>query len=806
MDPPTDLVPFASFSRIRNARFATVDKLLDCDEQKPSEEASKVIPEFQSPEDYPETQIVPFPSAEYLGSKVKRSAFVLAWLSLTFGCHLDGRVMNHFAAMAVKIAKGSFFPLAPFFLGTLYHYLDLLVSDEVEGCNNKVIYSTLNVYFLQMFLWECFPRYADKGVSLSALKGRFDGWWGKFLDYGPSEFSAVCNWFGKKLTGKKAFREVMDMEEEFCWRPYTEVRSGNVKFVRVLVLSSLAEGKREEKEILAATVDNFATCFVAGGLPYWSFVKHGFCTAVYQPQRVRRQFGLDQRVPFSIPTEIPWDRCILCFTKRTAIKIFSEGELSIADRSNRPSMTPAMVKYWSKFLQNVGAFMRDQQPLLSPHALSSSPEGSKSSTNIRLFSLSRKVLSYFECNHVSIFAKASTGCQPMLTDKSEKSDEAHELATDVAPKGALRRSNRLKRDKEINDAEIIDMTEDVPENEDSSQAINNRRFLKRLQMEKGKLWMNLAKVDIDPFVNAGETSIAGEQVIAGHPLDVVKTPPVVEQVSAGHPLDADKTPPAVEQVSAEHPLDAGQPLITKQNSILKDSPVMEDLIPNSDVDADEIQGTVPFSPSPSDNESVMSPVDLDVEIPSDIAAPSVKRIIDANPFEYSDEQANEILSKMLEMEIVVDVPWSAFAGVSSEMVGIGHIQIHTSELDWMKKILATYPEALGEARFGLPIAGTALDLLCCVLREMDNTPFHDLSHEILTKWSSPINNACRLGLKVDFALDHLKTVAHAFLGGKASSSSLLEKKIILMEIEKNEKKIQIEAAFASAIRRKYVDA
>ncbi|OMO53153.1 hypothetical protein COLO4_36825 [Corchorus olitorius] len=145
---------------------------------------------------------------------------------------------------------------------------------------------------------------------------------------------------------------------------------------------------------------------------------------------------------------------------------------------------------------------------------------------------------------------------------------------------------------------------------------------------------------------------------------------------------------------------------------------------------------------------------------------------------------------MLDMKTIVDVPWSAFAGVSSEMVEIGHIQVHTSELNWAMKILATYPEVLSDARFDLPIAGTALDLLCCVLWEMDNTPLYDLSHEILTKWSSPIKNACRLGLKVDFALDHLRTVTRAFLGGKASSSSLLEKRNILIEIEKKEKKIQ----------------
>ncbi|OMP05448.1 protein misato 1-like protein [Corchorus olitorius] len=62
LDPPLDLVPFASFTRTLNARVATIDRLLDFNEQKASEEASKVTPELQSPKDCPETQIIPFPS------------------------------------------------------------------------------------------------------------------------------------------------------------------------------------------------------------------------------------------------------------------------------------------------------------------------------------------------------------------------------------------------------------------------------------------------------------------------------------------------------------------------------------------------------------------------------------------------------------------------------------------------------------------------------------------------------------------------------------------------------------------------
>ncbi|OMO49405.1 hypothetical protein CCACVL1_31025 [Corchorus capsularis] len=488
--------------------------------------------------------------------QMKKSTFVLAWGSLTFECHPDGRVMNYFVAMAVKIAKGSSFPLAQFFIGNLYHCLDLLVNDEMEGCNSKVVYSTLNVYFLQMFLWERFPRYADKGVSLSALRSRFDGCSEKFLNYGPSEFPTVCNWFGKNFTGKKAFRGVMDMEEEFCWGPYNKVRSGNVKFVRVLALPSLAEGKCEEKEIPAAAMDNFTTCFVANGLRYWSFVKHCFCTILYQPQRVRRQFGLDQRIPFSIATEMPWDRCILRFTKKTAIKIFSEGRLCIVGKSLLPSMTSSMVRYWSTCMRY----------------LNEGPTASLVSAGALFFSGRFQELNKYPYAFAFTESSFIFRTRPMPIDESKKRDEAHELATDVAPKGALRRTNRIKRDKEINNTEIMDMTESVPENtqeskefvenEDSSQAINvpiRRDLSKKLFLTKTK-----TKVDIDQFVNAGETSIPEEQVNVKPLFNAGKTPSAEEQVTAGHPLDADKTPSVEEQVSARHPLDAGETPFAKE--------------------------------------------------------------------------------------------------------------------------------------------------------------------------------------------------------------------------------------------------
>ncbi|OMO57350.1 hypothetical protein COLO4_35428 [Corchorus olitorius] len=115
-------------------------------------------------------------------SPVRREAFVLAWLTIIFGAYTE------MAPIAVKIAAGVSFPLAPLYLGNLYHCFDLLVDDEIA------IYSCLDVYFPQMFLLEHYPRYAgDRAVSGAVLnKNAYGDDWSAYAGFSTCTYPAVC--------------------------------------------------------------------------------------------------------------------------------------------------------------------------------------------------------------------------------------------------------------------------------------------------------------------------------------------------------------------------------------------------------------------------------------------------------------------------------------------------------------------------------------------------------------------------------------------------------------------------------------
>ena len=55
--------------------------------------------------------------------------------------------------LAVKIAVGVCFPLAPLLLGQLYTQLDLLHAEELAGASCHIVTTALNSSIVHTFLW-----------------------------------------------------------------------------------------------------------------------------------------------------------------------------------------------------------------------------------------------------------------------------------------------------------------------------------------------------------------------------------------------------------------------------------------------------------------------------------------------------------------------------------------------------------------------------------------------------------------------------------------------------------------------------
>jgi len=93
-------------------------------------------------------------------------------------------VKSVFFPLAIRLAQGAQYPLAPMFLGHVYSQLDLFHGDEVEGDSCYAITSSLNCAILQVFMWDRSPVTLAKCRNLRFVKDKFQG--------SPDVIKGVC--------------------------------------------------------------------------------------------------------------------------------------------------------------------------------------------------------------------------------------------------------------------------------------------------------------------------------------------------------------------------------------------------------------------------------------------------------------------------------------------------------------------------------------------------------------------------------------------------------------------------------------
>ena len=94
---------------------------------------------------------------------IRRATFVAYWLSkCVFGEHPAYSIKLLYFPIAVKIAAGVCFPLAPLLLGQLYTQLDLLHVEELIGASCHTVATAFNSFVVHTFLWEHTLDYITK--------------------------------------------------------------------------------------------------------------------------------------------------------------------------------------------------------------------------------------------------------------------------------------------------------------------------------------------------------------------------------------------------------------------------------------------------------------------------------------------------------------------------------------------------------------------------------------------------------------------------------------------------------------------
>uniref|UniRef100_A0A2N9JAF2 Aminotransferase-like plant mobile domain-containing protein n=1 Tax=Fagus sylvatica TaxID=28930 RepID=A0A2N9JAF2_FAGSY len=245
------------------------------------------------------TRLSGWPSTfiNYKKAPIRRAAFILYWLcKCTFGNFPCYSVNTVFIPLAIRISVGHCFPLAPLFLGHLYSQLNLLHDCEIAGDSCFILSTVFNTSALQTFFWEHSTSYIYAARDRSAAWGKLSDLPQKFLDQFPSfrdNLPLVYRWASLKPRDHDLV-EALDYEENVLFRPYGDDHPG---FTCASVFRKLYGPTPLIRDLKAEDYRSlsYLSTVNPGFLPVLSAAGVSFIP--YCPQRVQRQFGLDQGIP-----------------------------------------------------------------------------------------------------------------------------------------------------------------------------------------------------------------------------------------------------------------------------------------------------------------------------------------------------------------------------------------------------------------------------------------------------------------------------------------------------------------------------
>jgi hypothetical protein len=293
------------------------------------------------------------------GASVRRAAFVLYWLcKCTFGNFPCYSINVAFIPLAIRISAGHCFPLAPLFLGHLYSQLDLLHDCEIQGDSCYILSAAFNTSVLQTFFWEHSISYTFAARDKSAAWSRFSDLPREFLEQFPDfrdNLPLVYRWVGLK-THDHDLVDALDYEENVLFRPYGDDHPG------FTCASIFRKFYGPSPLIRDLKVDDYRS------LSYLSTVNPGFlpilsATGVYFipycPQRVQRQFGLDQGIPIGPQETATCVADLAAFLKsRAFVRWGGETTRVLIPGGHRLGFnTPSMGAYWQRFTQSMVDFV-----------------------------------------------------------------------------------------------------------------------------------------------------------------------------------------------------------------------------------------------------------------------------------------------------------------------------------------------------------------------------------------------------------------------------------------------------------------
>ncbi|MED6117628.1 hypothetical protein PIB30_111666, partial [Stylosanthes scabra] len=185
--------------------------------------------------------------------------------------------------LACVIAQGRRVPLAPLYLGGLYARLDHF-SEQLKIAHGRFpVLAYIDEIFLQLFLFEHFPRFAPIRKLPTIL---------------PDKKASPRAWSWGSAYPSRCLEEVIDLEENFSFRPYTS--SPGASHLHHFYSSNYESDRNGIIDGKEGSYDFWLLCTSPTPLPGLIIMDRDYpsgatiCPITYRPDRVSRQLGWDQ--------------------------------------------------------------------------------------------------------------------------------------------------------------------------------------------------------------------------------------------------------------------------------------------------------------------------------------------------------------------------------------------------------------------------------------------------------------------------------------------------------------------------------
>ncbi|MBA0746724.1 hypothetical protein Gogos_009217 [Gossypium gossypioides] len=128
-----------------------------------------------------------------------------------------------------------------------------------------------------------------------------------------------------------------------------------------------------------------------------------------------------------------------------------------------------------------------------------------------------------------------------------------------------------------------------------------------------------------------------------------------------------------------------------------------------------------------------------------------------------DTSISDLLMK-IDADEESKVKFTDFTGLDGEHVTVGKYCFPLSLLPTLKLIINVYGDVAATSKMSPSITERIYVMFCASIKEMHDLRLEQITECRILKWRDAIKDALRMNFKVDFAMEHLKKIACAYIG------------------------------------------